>query len=65
MEGTLDNNSFRSLAKNYSLEAIESQWIFDQWSYHTHAIISCGLYISYPIFHYSLYCGAVYQSHYT
>ena len=31
-----------------------------QCTYHTRTIISCGLYNSYPIFHYSLYCRAVY-----
>ena len=36
-------------------------YIFDI-KYRTRAIISRGLYIFYPIFHYGLYCRAVYNA---
>jgi hypothetical protein len=30
--------------------------------YRTHAIVTCGLYIFYPVFHCGLYCRAVYTA---
>ena len=42
------------------LQLSAGKWYWHgQCTYHTRTIISCGLYNSYPIFHYSLYCRAI------
>ena len=39
-----------------------SNWTFKINEYRTRAILSRGLYIFYPIFHYGFYCRAVYDA---